>query len=77
MFSSFQFKTDIMEQVQRAKGFGQVFDKKDVVSADIFWFQGNMHVGAGFGRFFQAFYFIQHLFPAFRPFDGFFPVERF
>ena len=76
-FSPFDLKIQIVEQGPGRKGFGKPFHCQHIAAAWKTGFQLDMHIGAGFCGFFQYFDLVQHLFPAFGPANGFFPIEGF
>ena len=77
MFTAPDREGKIRKQLFTAKAFGQVLDFQDVLPADFVRFKRKMHGIVDFLRLFQPFDFAQHFLPAFRPFNGFFPVEGF
>ena len=52
-----------------------MFDKKYIIAADGIRFQEDAHPHDFFFRTVEHIHLIQHLFPAFCPADGFFPVK--
>ncbi len=57
------------------EGFAKIFHRQNVISADFFGSKVKMHGFFKLHRFFHRSHFLQHLFPALRTADGFFPVE--
>ena len=77
VFASFNIHADILEQGKVIEGFGKMLYMKNIISTLTAGSQCHMDISPGFSWLFKDFNLIQHLFPAFCPFDGFFTIKAF
>ena len=52
MLTAFDFDIDMLKQGKRAKVFGEIFNRKDIISADDLRRQLQMHIIPDLNRFF-------------------------